>query len=187
MRAILEATQRLWWVFLLRGSVGIVFGLMAFAWPELTLSALFLLFGAYMLVDGLFGIIDAVRYRASARPVWPLVIEAVLGIGAGLLTMLWPDLTAVVLLMFVAAWAVLGGLLRIVLAFQIRHEITGEWILIAGGLLSILLGGALVALPEAGLISLVWVIGFYAVLIGALFVFLALRLRKLGRSVGVLE
>jgi uncharacterized membrane protein HdeD (DUF308 family) len=86
--------------------------------------------------------------------------------------------------MFIAAWSVVGGLLRIVLAFQIRREITGEWFLIAGGLLSILFGGLLIGLPQAGLITLVWIIGFYAVAFGVLFVLLAFRLRKLGGETG---
>ena len=183
MDGILETLQRIWWVFLLRGIAAIAFGIMAFAWPGLTLSVLVVLFAAYTLVDGIMSLIDAVRYREWLQRVWPLALDAVLGIVVGLLTLFWPGITAMVLLMFIAAWAVVGGLLRIVLAFQIRNEITGEWILIAGGVMSILFGGLLIALPQAGLITIVWLIGFYAILFGGLFIYLSLRLRKLGRDV----
>jgi len=184
MNDMLGYLQRSWWIFLLRGAAAIVFGIMAFAWPALTLAVLVILFGAYVLMDGVFGLVDAVRHRDRLGRVWPLVLESVLGIVVGLLTLLAPGVTALVLLMFIAAWSVVGGLLRILLAFQIRHEITGEWILIAGGLLSILFGGLLIGLPQAGLITLVWIIGFYAVAFGVLFVLLAFRLRKLGGDMG---
>lgn len=177
---MIDRLQRIWWVFLLRGVAAIVFGIMAFVWPVLTLSVLVMLFGAYALVDGVFGLFDAIRDRARLVRIWPLVLESVLGIVVGLLTLLWPGVTALVLLMFIAVWAVLGGLLRIVLAFQIRHEITGEWFLIIGGVLSILFGALLFALPQVGLITLVWLVGIFAVAFGGLFVLLALRLRKLG-------
>ncbi|MFP7571382.1 HdeD family acid-resistance protein [Marivita sp. S2033] len=179
MEPILELLQRSWWVFLLRGLAAIAFGVAAFMWPALTVSVLTLLLGAYVLVDGIFGLIDAVRYRDRMRRVWPLVLESILGIVFGLLTLLMPGVTVIVLLMFIAAWAVIGGLLRIVLAFQIRKEITGEWILILSGVLSILFGGLLIAMPAAGLISVIWLIGIYAIAFGVLFLFLAFRLRKI--------
>ncbi|MCK8465531.1 HdeD family acid-resistance protein [Aliiroseovarius sp. S1339] len=183
MEEMIDFLQRSWWVFLLRGMAAIVFGIMAFVWPALTLSVLVILFGFYVLIDGVFGLIDAIRYRDRLTRVWPLVLDSVLGLVVGLMTLLWPGVTALVLLMFIAAWAVVGGLLRIVLAFQIRKEITGEWVLIVGGVLSILFGGLLVALPQVGLVTLVWLIGFYAVALGVLFAMLALRLRKLGNTI----
>lgn len=182
MKDILHNLQSVWWVFLLRGIAAVIFGIMAFAWPALTLSVLILLIGAYVLVDGVFGVIDVMRNRDRLKRVWPLVLEAVLGIVVGLMMLFWPGATAIVMLMFVAAWAIVGGLLRVVLAFQIRKEITGEWILIVGGIMSILFGGLLVAMPQVGMLTMAWMIGFYAILFGGLFIFLAFRLRKLGSS-----
>ncbi|TNF21428.1 MAG: HdeD family acid-resistance protein [Rhodobacteraceae bacterium] len=182
MNDMLTYLQRSWWIFLLRGLAAVAVGVMAFAWPALTLAVLVVIFGVYVLTDGIFGLVDAVRYRDRLGRVWPLVLESILGIAVGLLTLFWPGETALVLLMFVAAWAVVGGLMRVVLAFQIRHEITGEWYLIASGLLSILFGGLLIAVPQAGLVTLAWIIGFYALLFGALFILLAVHLRKLGRA-----
>ncbi|MCI2393899.1 HdeD family acid-resistance protein [Aliiroseovarius sediminis] len=182
MNEMIDYLQSSWWIFLLRGIAAIVFGIMAFVWPALTLSVLLVLFGFYVLIDGIFGLIDAVRYRDRLPRVWPLVLESVLGLVVGLMVLLWPGVTSLVLLMFIAAWAVVGGLIRIVLAFQIRKEITGEWVLILGGILSILFGGLLVALPQVGLVTLVWLVGFYAIAFGVLFVMLAFRLRKLGTA-----
>ncbi|MDX5414233.1 MAG: HdeD family acid-resistance protein [Rhodobacterales bacterium] len=179
METMLEFLQRSWWVFLLRGLAAIGLGLACFFWPALTLSVLVLLLGAYVLVDGVLGLIDAVRNRDRLPRVWPLVLDSLLGIVFGGLTLFMPGLTALVLLMFVAAWAVIGGLVRIIVAFQIRREITGEWLLIISGILSILFGGLLAALPQVGLVTLVWLVGFYAVAFGILFVILAFRLRKL--------
>lgn len=179
---MLDYLQRSWWIFLLRGLAAIAFGIAAFLWPALTLAVLVVIFGVYVLVDGVFGLVDAIRYRDRLGRVWPLVLESILGIVVGLLTPFWPGVTALVLLSFIAAWAVLGGLLRVVLAFQIRHEITGEWFLLANGLLSILFGGLLIALPQAGLITLAWIIGFYALGFGILLILLAVHLRKLGRG-----
>lgn len=182
MDDMLGYLYRSWWLFLLRGIAAIVLGVMAFAWPALTLALLVLLFGAYVLVDGIFGLIHAIRYRDRVERVWPWVLEAVLGIAVGLLTLLMPGITALALLMFIAAWAIVIGVLRIVLAIQLRKQISGEWFMVAGGLLSVLFGVLLVALPQAGLISLVWLIGFYAVLVGIVFILLALRLRKAGEG-----
>ncbi|WP_323005755.1 HdeD family acid-resistance protein [Pseudorhodobacter sp.] len=179
MADMMDTLQRSWWIFLLRGVSAIVFGIMAFAWPTLTLSALVMLFGAYVLVDGIVGLIDAARNRDRMTRVWPLVFEAAFGIVVGLLTLLLPGLTLLVLLMVIAAWAVVGGMLRIVLAFKIRHEITGEWFLIVGGMVSILFGVLLSALPQVGLVTLAWVIGIFAMAVGTLFLALALRLRNL--------
>ncbi|MFP7671852.1 HdeD family acid-resistance protein [Marivita sp. S0852] len=183
MTDMIDFLQKSWWIFLLRGLAGVAFGIMAFAWPALTLAILVVIFGVYVLVDGVFGLIDAVRYRDHLARVWPLVLESLLGIVIGLLTLFWPEATLFALLVLIAVWSVVGGLLRIVLAFQIRHEITGEWILIVGGIVSILFGGLLIALPQAGIITLAWIIGFYAVTFGILFVLLALRLRKIGRQI----
>ncbi|EPX78233.1 HdeD family acid-resistance protein [Litoreibacter arenae] len=184
MNEMIDYLQRSWWIFLLRGVAAIVLGIMAFAWPALTLAVLVTLFGAYVFADGIFGLIDAIRYRDRLKRIWPLVLESTLGIVVGVLTLFWPGVTALVLLMFIAAWAVVGGLLRIVLAFQIRKEITGEWILILGGVMSILFGGLLVAVPQVGLITLVWIIGIYAILFGVLFMVLGFRLRTLDAQAG---
>lgn len=182
MDELIEDLRRDWWLFLVRGIAAILFGIAAFVWPGLTLAVLVIMFGAYVLVDGAFGLFYAIRGRKQLDYWWLWAIEGVLGIIVGVLTFVMPGITALVLLMFIAAWAIVGGALRIITAFRLRKEIRGEWLLIAGGALSILFGVLLVAVPQAGILSVIWLIGFYAVLFGVLFVGLAFRLRRSGRE-----
>src|SRR5215218_5335869 len=176
---VLPVLSRNWWVLALRGLAAIVFGVLAFVWPDITLFALVLLFGAYMLVDGIVAIVAAVRAAGREARWWLLLIEGVLGVLAGLVAAFWPGLTALALLYFVAAWAIVTGIFEIVGAIRLRREIEGEWALILGGALSVLFGVLLVAVgPGVGLLSLVWLIGVYAVAFGVLLLILAFRVRN---------
>ena len=163
----------------LRGLAAIVFGLLAFVWPDITLFALVLLFGAYMLVDGIFAIVAAVGAAGREARWWLLLIEGVLGVLAGLVAAFWPGLTALALLYFIAAWAIVSGILEVIGAIRLRQEIEGEWALGLSGALSVLFGILLVVIPApAGLLSLVWLIGAYALVFGVLLLVLAFRLRS---------
>ncbi|WP_324754208.1 HdeD family acid-resistance protein [Roseovarius sp. Pro17] len=177
MEHLINRLAQDWWVFLIRGIAAIIFGIAAFIWPGLTLAVLIILFAAYVLVDGIFGLVYAIRNRARLQHLWIWVVEAILGIAVGLLTFFMPGVTALVLLMFIAAWAIVGGVLRIAAAVALRKQITGEWLLIAGGALSVLFGILLIVMPGAGIISVVWLIGLYSVLFGVLLVGLAMRLK----------
>ena len=183
MDLLLERVSQNWWLPLLRGVLAILFGVMAFAWPGLTLSLLVLLFGAYALVDGVFAVVSAIRYRDRLERWWLWLVQGVLGIVFGVLTFFWPGVTAVVLLAFIAAWAVLTGIVEIIAAIQLRKTIEGEWVLALSGVLSVLFGVALFAWPGAGLLSLTWLIGAYAVIAGVALIALAFRLRKLHHAV----
>lgn len=183
MLSIIDFAARHWWLLLLRGLLAIAFGAMALAWPGPTATALVLLLGAYLLVDGLFGLVGCVRHwrQLQDRRLW--LLEALLSLAAGVVALLMPGLTALALLMVIAAWAVVVGGLRIALAIRLRKLVEGEAWMALGGLLSIAFGIMLVVLPEAGVVSLVWLIGIWALLLGAAFVALALRLHRFGRSV----
>jgi uncharacterized membrane protein HdeD (DUF308 family) len=174
---MVHALAKNWWLLLLRGIAAIVFGLLAFAWPGLTLLTLILFYGAFALVDGVLAIVAAITGGAPA-PRWWLAIVGLLGIAAGLLTFLMPGLTAVVLLLFIAGWAIATGVFQIIGAIKLRKEIDNEWLLILGGIISVLFGVSMMVAPGAGALALVWVIGAYSVVIGAIFVALAFRLRK---------
>lgn len=175
-RALLHTLAKNWWMLLLRGICAIVFGILAFVWPAMTLVTLILLYGAFAFVDGAFALIAAITGGAAA-PRWWLALVGVFGIAAGLATWFWPGLTALVLLYFIAAWAVVTGVIQIVGAFQLRKEIDNEWLLIAAGVVSVLFGGLLFVHPGAGALTVLFIIGAYAILFGLLLVFLALRLR----------
>jgi uncharacterized membrane protein HdeD (DUF308 family) len=178
-RGVLPVLARNWWALVLRGLAAILFGVLAFAWPGITLFVLVLFFGAYMLVDGIFAIVAAVRAAGEEDRWWLLLIEGILGVLAGLVAFFWPGLTALALLYFIAAWAIVTGIMEIVAAVRLRQEIEGEWALGLSGLLSVIFGVLLVVLPApAGLLSLVWLIGAYAVATGVLLLILAFRVRS---------
>jgi uncharacterized membrane protein HdeD (DUF308 family) len=137
------------------------------------------LFGAYALVDGVFAVIAGIAARGTFDRWWVVLLEGVVGVVIGLLTFFWPNITALALLYMIAAWALVTGILEIVAAIQFRRVITGEWMLILGGLLSIVFGLMLFVFPGAGAVSVVWMIGIYAVVFGTSEIIFAFRLRGL--------
>jgi uncharacterized membrane protein HdeD (DUF308 family) len=174
---LLHALAQNWWLLLLRGLCAILFGVLTFIWPGLTLVTLVLFYGAFALVDGVLAIIAAIK-GGDPAPRWWLAILGVFGIAAGVLTFLWPGLTALVLLFFIAGWAIAVGVMQVIGAIKLRHEIEGEWLLIAGGVLSVIFGLVMLAMPGAGALALIFVIGAYAIVYGALLVSFSLRLRR---------
>jgi uncharacterized membrane protein HdeD (DUF308 family) len=177
-RPMLRELSRNWWLVMLRGIAGIVFGILAFVWPGLTLLTLVLFYGAYALVDGIFSLIAVFAGKGKPLPRWWLVLVGLAGIAAGVLTFLWPGLTAVLLLYFIGAWSIVHGIFEIVGAIQLRKEIDNEWWLMLAGLLSLIFGILIVVLPGTGALALVWAIGAYAVVFGIMLVALSLRLRR---------
>ncbi len=174
--------SRYWWLVALRGVLGIVFGICAFVWPGITLLVLIAVLGAYLFVDGAVALALAIKFRHE-RERWPmLLLEGVLGIAVGVVTFFWPGITALAWLYTIAAWAIVTGVLEIVLAIRLRREIEGEWLVILSGILSIAFGVLVAALPLAGLLVWVWLVGAYAIVFGVLMLALAFRLRKLGSS-----
>ena len=129
-------SPRNWWLEVLRGVAAIIFGILAFAWPGITLLTLVLFWGAFALVDGVLAIAAAVK-GGNPMPRWWLAIVGIAGIVAGVLTFLMPGLTALVLLTFIAVWAIVLGVMEIYGAIKLRKEIEGEWFLILNGALSV--------------------------------------------------
>jgi uncharacterized membrane protein HdeD (DUF308 family) len=179
---MLDATRVVdhWWAFALRGLAAVVFGVLALVWPGVTVAVLVLLWGAYTLVDGVLSLLAAFRTNQDHR--WALVLEGVLGIGAGLVTFFWPGLTALVLLYIIAFWALVMGVLQIVAAFRLRRVIHNEWWMALSGAASLLFGIAVVLSPGAGALALVWLIATYAIVFGILLIILAFRLRGMGQQ-----
>jgi uncharacterized membrane protein HdeD (DUF308 family) len=178
---MLHGLARNWWLVLLRGIAAIVFGVLAFILPGITLLTLVILYGVYALFDGVVAIGAAIwgeSGASSAGPRWWLAVVGVLGVLAGLLTFFWPGITALVLLVFIGVWSLLHGIFTIVGAIRLRKEIDNEWWLVLSGALSVLFGLAVLVMPGAGALAVVWLIGLYAILFGALLVGFALRLRK---------
>jgi uncharacterized membrane protein HdeD (DUF308 family) len=173
---------RRWWVVLLRGIVAVIFGVMAFIWPHLTIATLVLLFGWYALIHGIFSMIAAIAYRPEAGNRWLLALEGVVGIWAGIVTLRSPTTTAVVLIFFVWIWAIATGILRIAEAIRLRKQISGEVWLVLSGVVTVAFGVMLMLRPVAGLIALAWVIAAYALLFGLFEILLGLELRTVGHA-----
>jgi uncharacterized membrane protein HdeD (DUF308 family) len=176
-QAALPAETGHWWALALRGVIAILFGLAALLRPGIALEALILLFGAYALVDGVFAIVGVFGGTRSGTPRWLLLVEGIVSILAGLIALVVPGLAAVALLYLVAAWAVVTGLAQIATAIRLRQEIRGEWALILGGILSVLFGLLLAVLPGVGILSLIWLIGAYAVAFGVLLLITSFQVR----------
>src|SRR5262249_36326122 len=177
-RPTLHALAKCWWLVLLRGIAGIVFGILAFVWPGLTLAVLILLYGAYALVDGVFALVAAFTGGAKMVPTWWLVVVGLLGIAAGLVTFLYPGITALVLIFFIGGWAIAHGIFEIVGAIKLRKEIDNEWWLILAGALSVIFGLIVLIAPGAGALGLIWAIAAYSIAFGIMLVGFSLRLRK---------
>jgi uncharacterized membrane protein HdeD (DUF308 family) len=177
---MLHALARNWWLILLRGVCAVLFGVLTFVWPGVTLVTLVLLYGAYALIDGVLALAAAVMGGAPA-PRWWLAVAGLLGIAAGLVTLFLPGMTALVLLYFIAFWAIAVGVMQVVGAIRLRKEIDNEWWLAAAGALSVLFGLLLIVQPGAGALALIFTIGVYAIVYGIVLIAFALRLRKRGQ------
>ena len=167
-----------WWALVIRGVAAIAFGILTFAKPSISLLALVTLWGAYAIVDGVFSVVLSIR-GARIVPGWGwFLAEGLVSIAAGVVTFLWPGITALVLLVMIAVWAVLTGIAEIATAIRLRRHLRGEWLLAASGVLSIVFGVLLVVNPGQGALTVTWLIGAYAVLFGALLVALGVRLHR---------
>ena len=175
---------RSWWLLAIRGIAGILFGIGAFVWPGATLAALVLLFGAYVFVDGIFAVATGIAMRRQMGRWWLIVLEGLAGIILGALTFAAPNTTALVLVTFIAVWSIITGAFEIATAVQLRKVIDNEWLMILSGSISIIFGILLIALPGPGALSIIWLIGSYALLFGSITLALSLRLRGMGAKLG---
>ena len=176
---MITALARKWWVLLINGLCAIAFGLMAFAWPGVTLVALIFLFGLYCLIDGITAIMASVARDDRGRSWWQMLLIGLISIAAGIAVFAWPGITAVTLLMFIAFWAIVRGTFEILAAIELRKVIEHEWLLVLSGIVSIVFGLLLVSRPGAGALAVVGLIGTLAIIRGCLLIGLAFRLRGL--------
>ena len=171
---MLHTLARNWWALALLGLAAVLFGLLTFLVPGITLVTLVLLFGVYALVDGLFNVIAFFRVPAHH---WALLIEGVIGIIAGIVTFAWPAITAIALLYVIAFWAIFTGVFEIIAGIRLRKAITNEWLLLVVGVLSLLFGILILLAPGVGALAIVLWIGAYACVFGIFLLALAFRLR----------
>jgi uncharacterized membrane protein HdeD (DUF308 family) len=180
---VLGLVARDWWVFAIRGVAAIVFGILAFVWPETTVTVLVILFGAYVLVDGIALLVALARGDTLARRhAWSVGIMGVLGIVAGVITFVAPGVTALSLLYVVAFWSIAMGTFQVIAAIALRRELDGEFWMALGGVVSVGFGALLIAFPGEGLISLVWLVGIWSVVFGVSSIGLANRLHEIAAA-----
>jgi uncharacterized membrane protein HdeD (DUF308 family) len=181
--AVLAALAENWWLLLLRGLVAIAFGVIAFFWPDITLAALTYLFGIYAIADGVVAIWAAFNAPiGDAGPRWWLGLSGVVSILAGIAAFAYTGMTTLVLLMVIAIWAIIIGIVQIWGAIELRKILDDTWLLGLTGALSIAFGVILIAKPGTGAVALVWTIGWFAIVFGGLYVALAFQLRKFKRT-----
>lgn len=176
-----DALKAHWWVLLIRGIIAVLFGLACFFLTGAAILALVIWIGVFFILDGILMIVGAVRGARDGHAThweWQL-LAGIAGIVAGVLTFMWPGITALTLAIFVGAWAIVTGAFELVTAIRMRATLPNEWLWVVNGILSIVLGLLIFIFPGAGLVGLVWLLGFYAVLGGIALVALSFRLRKL--------
>jgi uncharacterized membrane protein HdeD (DUF308 family) len=166
-----------WWLFLLRGICGIIFGCLALIFPGPTMLSLVLLFSAYMLVDGVAGIFSAVRAMRHGERWGLLIFEGLINVAVGVGAFVWPGLTVLAFVLLVASWAVVTGGLMTAAAFRLNLE-HGRWWLVLGGVLSLAYGVLLFFAPLIGALVLTWWMGAYALAFGVALVIFSFRLRS---------
>jgi uncharacterized membrane protein HdeD (DUF308 family) len=176
---MLHYYAKLWWVVALRGLFALVFGICAFFAPIATLAALIIIFGAFAAADGLMALLMAASGKErETSDRWILALQGLLGLGVGALTWFSPAITALSLLLYIAAWTLATGVLQIIAAVRLRKEIPNEWWLILTGLVSIAFAFLLLWRPLAGALAVLWLIGSWAIVCGILLIGVALRLRR---------
>ena len=178
-RALLRGLAENWWLLLLRGIVTIAFGVLAFIWPGRTLLTVAFIWGAYAIADGVFALSTAMSGKGNGiAPRWWLALIGITGILAGSLAFVWPGITVQVALVLIASWAIITGVLEIWGAIQLHKEIEVEWMMALSGLVSVVLGITLLTRHGAGALAVVWLIGSFAILVGCIYVSLALWLKE---------
>jgi uncharacterized membrane protein HdeD (DUF308 family) len=181
---MLNLLARNWWLVEIRGVAAIAFGLLAFLWPGLTLLVLVTLFAAYMLIDGIALLASLARGEpATFGHRLSVGLMGALGLAVGVATIFWPGITALALLYLVAFWAITLGLTQAVVAIRLRREMSGELWFVIGGLLTVVFGVFILAFPGTGLLSLVWIVGAWAIVFGITNLVLAWRLRGLHQQI----
>jgi uncharacterized membrane protein HdeD (DUF308 family) len=178
-RPLLRALAENWWVLLLRGMAAIAFGVLALAWPGVTILTLIWLWGIYALFDGVLALWEAVSGGVGEiAPRWWLALVGIAGIAAAIAAFVWPGMTALILLWFIAGRAIFIGVLDIWGAFRLRIEAEGEWLLGLSGVLLVAFGVIAFARPGAGALALIWLIAWFAIAIGATYIWAAFGLKK---------
>lgn len=176
---MLTTMTRYWWLMALRGAFAVLFGFAAILWPGIAFTTLVLLFGAFAFASGVITTWTALSLRKQKENWTTFLIQGLCNLAIGLIALFWPFVTAGAIILLIAAWALISGLIEVAAALRLRREIENEWMMILSGGLSILLGLLFGMFPAAGIWVVTWLIGVFAVVIGVALIQLALRLRRM--------
>jgi uncharacterized membrane protein HdeD (DUF308 family) len=172
-----------WSLLLFRGSIAVIFGMLTLLWPEITLSVLLALFGAYAFADGCLVLIIAVGAR-GVPGFGSLLVEGLVRIGAALVAFVaFPAMSDVSLALLMASWAILSGVAEITAAVTLRRELSGEWPLPTAGVLSVGLGLSMMLRAGTGAVALAWLMGLYGIVVGCALIALAMRIRQIAHEI----
>lgn len=171
-----------WWVFLLRGIFGVLFGVLAFVLRGLTLATLVLVWGAYAFADGIFSLWSAASGSTQSDDRWLVGLQGIIGLAADIITLIMPGATAIGLLIAIAAWSLVIGVLQIAAAIKLRKEIEGEFWLGLSGLISIFFALFIIARPGEGALAIIWIIGSYSLIFGIFLIAFAFRIKGRGQT-----
>lgn len=163
---------------IIRGILGLVIGIVAFAWPAITIAALVAMFGVFALIDGVINLFLGLTHNAAHERSWATAVQGLVGIAAGVLAFLWPGLTAFALVIFIGSWAIVTGVFEIIAAIRLREIITGEWLLVLSGVMSVVFGVLVCLFPGPGAVGIAWILGTYAAASGLVLIALGVRLRS---------
>lgn len=175
-------TGQIWWVFILRGVFAAVLGVFALIWPTLTLEILVLFVGAYLIADGVMGLVVALRRAAPSGR----LLQPALSVVIGLLVVLWPSQSARTLFMVLGAGALFIGISYVIAARQYAVDAMGRRLMTTGGIIAGVLGVILIVWPGAAVVTVSWIIAAAALLMAAVMIFLGVRLRQLRARVVVI-
>ena len=181
-RTAAAAAKALWWLVLIRGVLAVIFGLYAMSAPASALLALVFVYGFYAIMDGVAALVVGVRHRRSSHWGWH-VVQGLVSLVAGLIALVWPGPTVLALVLIIGLWSVVRGGAEVVEAFSARRAGSSSWgWLLAGGVVGILFGIVLIAFPGAGALALLWIIGWFALVLGVVYIVGAFRLRGAART-----
>jgi len=181
---VLAAASRQWWVVVFEGVLGIVFGILALVYPGITLITLAILFAIWAIVSGLFEIIQGFRVAEHRGRSWPFAVMGVIAIAAGVIAFVVPGITLIGFAILLGAWLLVKGILEVYTAWRIRNEVTGEWVLAVAGVLGIVAGAIILAMPVIGIVLAIALIASWAIVGGVLAIVFGFRLRSLGQRMG---
>ena len=175
---MLAVAARQWWVLVLQGVIGILFGVLAIVFPDIALVTLAYLFAAWAIVAGISQIAEGWRVAEARGRSWPFALMGIVSIVAGLLAAIVPGITILGLVLLLGAWLVIQGVMEVYTAWQIRREVTGEWLLALGGIARIVVGVIVLFMPVIGAVVTVALVATWSIIGGITALLLGLRLRQ---------